>query len=220
MRTIAVLPVKGFASAKQRLTAGLSREQRRALAEAMFRDVLIAVGQSAELDGVIVVTADRRARAMATEHDVAVVADAEQGHSAAALVGIAAALDAKADRAVLVPGDCPALDPKELDDLLSRPVIPPSVLIVPDRHRTGTNALVLTPPDTLAPSFGPGSCERHAARARAAGGTPEGVDVPSLATDVDTPEDLDALEALLASTGAPAATTRPLIEGLTVETKC
>jgi 2-phospho-L-lactate guanylyltransferase (CobY/MobA/RfbA family) len=46
------------------------------------------------------------------------------------------------------------------------------------------------------------------------------VDVPSLATDVDTPEDLDALEALLASTGAPAATTRPLIGSLTVESKC
>jgi 2-phospho-L-lactate/phosphoenolpyruvate guanylyltransferase len=220
VRTIAVLPVKGFASAKQRLTAGLSRQQRRALAEAMFRDVLTAVGQSTGLDAVIVVTADRRAGAIAAEHDVAVVAHLEQGHSAAALVGIAAALEAGAERTVLVPGDCPALDPRELDRLLSRPVVPPSVLIVPDRHGTGTNALVLTPPGALAPSFGPGSCNRHAAHARAAGISSEVVDVPSLATDVDTPEDLDALEALLASTGAPAATTRPLISSLAVESKC
>jgi 2-phospho-L-lactate guanylyltransferase len=220
VRTIAVLPVKGFASAKQRLTAGLSPEQRRALAEAMFRDVLMAVRLSTELDGVVVVTAERRARAIATHHDVAVVADTEQGHSAAALVGIAFALEAKAERAVLVPGDCPALDPRELDRLLSRAVVPPSVLIVPDRHGTGTNALVLTPPDALPPSFGPGSCERHAAHARAAGVSPEVVAVPSLATDVDTPEDLDALEALLASTGAAAATTRPLIGSFTVESKC
>jgi 2-phospho-L-lactate guanylyltransferase len=220
VRTIAVLPVRSFASAKQRLAAGLSPELRRALAEAMFRDVLTAVGQSTELDGVIVVTADRRARSIATEHAVAVVADTEQGHSAAALVGIAAAIQVGAERAVLVPGDCPALDARELDRLLSRAVVPPSVLIVPDRHGTGTNALVLTPLDALPPSFGPGSCARHVVQARAAGVNPEVVDVPSLATDVDTPEDLDALEALLASTGAPAATTRPLIGSLTVESKC
>src|SRR5207302_7322924 len=67
-----------------------------------------------------------------------------------------------------------------------------SMLIVPDRHGTGTNALLLTPPDALAPSFGPGSCERHARQARAAGVAAEVVEVPSLATDIDTPEDLEA----------------------------
>ena len=220
MRTIAVLPVKGFASAKRRLTAGLSPAHRRALAEAMFRDVLVALTQSTELDGVVVVTAGRRARAIATEHGVTVVADAERGHSAAGQLGIAAAVQSGAERALLVPGDCPALDAREVDRLLSRPVVPPSVLIVPDRHGTGTNALVLTPPDALAPSFGPGSCERHAAHARAAGVSPEVVEVPSLATDIDTPEDLDALEALLASTDAAAAMTRRLISSLTLESKC
>ena len=60
------------------------------------------------------------------------------------------------ERVLLVPGDCPLLDPAELDELLARPPEPPSALIVPDRHGTGTNALLLTPPDALTPSFGPG----------------------------------------------------------------
>ncbi len=221
MRTIAVLPVKSFASAKQRLTAGLSPDHREALAEAMFRDVLAALANSARLDATVVVTAESRARAIAGEGGVPVLADAEQGHNAAARVGIAAALRAGAERALLVPGDCPALDPSELDALLSRCADRPSALIVPDRHGTGTNALLLAPPDALVPSFGPGSCERHMELAQAAGLAAEVVDVRSLATDVDTPEDLDALEALLRSTGgATAATTRRLIISLALESKC
>jgi 2-phospho-L-lactate/phosphoenolpyruvate guanylyltransferase len=220
VRTIAVLPVKGFASAKQRLTAGLTPRQRQALAEAMFRDVLAALARSTRLDTVYVVTAGSRARAIARERGVRVLADAEQGHNAAALVGIAAALEAGADRVLLVPGDCPALDPGEIDDLLSRPAGATSVLIVPDRHGTGTNALLLAPPDALPPSFGPGSCERHATLARDAGVRAEVVEVPSLSTDIDTPEDLDALEALLGSAETAAVATRRLLGSLTLESKC
>ena len=70
-----------------------------------------------------------------------------------------------ADRALLVPGDCPALDPGEVSALLAHTA---PVVIVPDRHGTGTNALLLAPPDAIAPSFGPGSFARHAALAGAA----------------------------------------------------
>src|SRR5918992_1319244 len=72
------------------------------------------------------------------------------------------------ERALLVPGDCPALDPDELDALL-RGFGGADVVIVPDRHGSGTNALLLTPPTVIAPAFGPGSFARHAARAAGAG---------------------------------------------------
>lgn len=219
MRTIAVLPVKSFAGAKQRLTSGLLPDQRQALAEAMFRDVLAALANSTRLDAVFVITAGSRGQAIAAERGVPVIVDAELGHNAAALIGIDAALRAGADRALLVPGDCPALDPREIDDLLLRPAEATSVLIVPDRHGTGTNALLLTPPDALAPSFGPGSCERHARQAQAAGVSAEVVVVPSLATDVDTPEDLDALESLHGSANSAPAT-RHLLISLMTKSKC
>jgi 2-phospho-L-lactate/phosphoenolpyruvate guanylyltransferase len=61
--------------------------------------------------------------------------------------------------------------------------------------------LLMTPPDALFPSFGPGSCRRHLANAQAAGIHAEVVKVPSLALDIDTPDDLDVLAA--ASDRAP-----------------
>ena len=195
MRTLTILPVKSFGRAKQRLQGGLDPELRELLAEAMFRDVLDALKATEEVDAVVVVTAGEIASAIAREHAVRVLNDREQGHNAAATIGIEAALEDGYERALLVPGDCPALDPEELDVLLARPVAPPSALIVPDRHGTGTNALLLTPPGALAPSFGPGSRERHAELAHAAGTHAEVVEVPSLALDVDTPEDLAALVA-------------------------
>lgn len=221
MRTVAILPVKGFANAKQRLTSGLSPEQRETLAEAMFSDVLAALERSGAIDEVLVVTRGARARDIAATHNLHAIADDESGHNAAALRGIRTALERGADRALLVPGDCPALDPAELDELLARPTRAPSVLIVPDRHRTGTNALVLRPPGALTPSFGPGSCERHVREATAAGVNPEVVDVASLATDVDTPEDLEALEASLGPANRRlAAATRRVISGLLLSSRC
>jgi 2-phospho-L-lactate guanylyltransferase len=206
MRTIAVLPVKSFPAAKQRLSDGLDPSRREALAEAMFTDVLEAL-RVAKLDGILVVTAFPSARRIAAARDVTVVEDQETGHNAAAAVGVQAATRAGAERVLLVPGDCPALDPAEIDELLARPMTPPSALIVPDRHGTGTNALLIAPPDALSPSFGPGSCQRHLELARDRGTNAEAVELPSLALDIDTPEDLDAL----ASSPDRAVRTRQLL---------
>jgi 2-phospho-L-lactate guanylyltransferase len=206
MRTIAVLPVKSFPAAKQRLSGGLDPPRRAALAEAMFTDVLEALGR-ARLDGILVVTAFPGARRIACERDVTVVEDQEAGHNAAAALGVQVAKQSGAERILLVPGDCPALDPAEIDQLLARPATPPCALIVPDRHGTGTNALLIAPPDALSPSFGPGSCQRHLELARERGTDAELVELPSLALDIDTPDDLDALS----SSGDLAVRTRQLV---------
>ena len=84
-------------------------------------------------------------------------------------------------------------------------------MIVPDRHGTGTNGLLLAPPDAIAPSFGPGSCERHRALARAAGVACRVERVPSLLLDIDTGADLDVLRARLAGHPARAARTRAVL---------
>lgn len=195
MRTLAILPVKTFAQAKQRLRAGLPEPTREALVEAMLADVLGGLTRSS-VDGILVITASAAARQLAYDHGARVLPDEEAGHNTAAGLGIAVARAEKLDRALLVPGDCPALDPVELDELLSRPAPPPSVLVVPDRHGAGTNGLLLNPPDAIPPSFGPGSCQRHLALAAARRVAAERIEVPSLGLDIDTPEDLKALAAL------------------------
>jgi 2-phospho-L-lactate guanylyltransferase len=84
-------------------------------------------------------------------------------------------------------------------------------VIVPDRHGDGTNALLLTPPDALTPSFGEASRQRHFDLAVAQGSVPEVIEVPSLALDIDTPEDLEVLQAALAANRGGAAHTRGML---------
>jgi 2-phospho-L-lactate/phosphoenolpyruvate guanylyltransferase len=192
--TVAVLPIKRFGRAKQRLAAGLENASREVLAEAMLRDVLGALVNVRALYAVVVVTAEPRAVALARAHDALVVEDpSEEGQSAAAALGAARAAEVGAERVLMVPGDCPALDAGEVQALIAAQDEPPAVTIVPDRHGTGTNALLLSPPDAIEPAFGAGSFERHVAAAEASAARVRVEEVPSLALDVDTPEDLEAL---------------------------
>lgn len=214
MPTLAILPIKSFAGAKQRLQEELTPGPRRALAEAMFSDVLVALRRARSVEDILVVTADHAAQQIAGGHGAQVLDQVEEGHNQAAAAGIRAALEAGADRVLLVPGDCPLLDPVQLDQLVARPAAPRSALIVPDRHGTGTNALLLTPPDSLVPAFGPGSCQRHLTGAQSAGSAGEIVEVPSLALDIDTPEDLEALRVTLATLHGGAAQTRGMLSQL------
>jgi 2-phospho-L-lactate/phosphoenolpyruvate guanylyltransferase len=212
MSTIAILPVKSFGAAKQRLAGALGAGSRQALAQAMFSDVLASLRRVPGLDAVAVVTADRVAESAALGERVHVLRDAEQaGQSHAALIGIRYALDVGFGRVLLVPGDTPLLDPAEVADLLERS---PAVAIVPDRHGRGTNALLLSPPDVFEPSFGPESLARHTSAAKAASIAYSVERVPTLALDVDTPEDLSALAAALEGRRGQAPSTRGALRQL------
>lgn len=203
----AILPVKRFDAAKQRLAVGIDAERRRELAAAMVADVLEAIGAARTVARTIVVSGDPLAQELAAAAGAEVVPDpTDAGHVEAALAGIARAEVEGEECVVLLPGDCPLLDPRELDRLLTG-VPAPYVGIVPDRHGTGTNALVLSPPGAIAPAFGEGSCERHVAAARAAG-IPFGIEeLPSLGLDLDTPADVIALTRALEAGGAGAKRT-------------
>jgi 2-phospho-L-lactate guanylyltransferase len=214
VRTAAILPVKRFAEAKQRLGGAVAAPLRRELAAAMVGDVLAALAQAREIELTIVVTSEPAARAPAQAHGAMVMGDsAEAGQSAAVLLGVERALADGFQRVLCVPGDCPSLDPAEVDELLRGHGAAPGVVVVPDRHGTGTNGLLLTPPGAIEPGFGPDSCERHAARARAAGIACEIARVPSLLLDVDTGSDLAALRKRLAGERAAAAGTREVLAG-------
>jgi 2-phospho-L-lactate guanylyltransferase len=214
MRTCAVLPVKRFDDAKQRLDKTLNAGTRRVLAEAMVSDVLTALRRAERVDKVLVVTGEHGAEALARAYDAEAIPDDDRGHSHAARSGVDWALERDYDRALLVPGDCPALDPREVDALVASGMSAPDVVIVPDRHGTGTNALLLAPPDAIAPSFGPGSRARHEESAQATGARWRIAEPRSLVLDVDTGEDLDVLRAALDARTGGAAHTRGLLARL------
>jgi 2-phospho-L-lactate guanylyltransferase len=193
LKATAILPVKRFGAAKQRLAPGMGATHRAELAAAMLADVLEAIGETRSVERTVVVSSEQRAVELARAAGAELVADPDAGgHSGAALAGIARAMELGAERTVLLPIDCPLLEPRELERLLTG--MPERYVgVVPDRHGSGTNALALAPPDAIEPAFGEGSCARHVALARTAG-VPYGVEeLPSLALDLDTPADVVAL---------------------------
>lgn len=213
MRTAAILPVKRFARAKRRLGERVADPLRRDLAEAMVSDVLATLTSSPLLDMTIVVTNEPSIAASAAETGATLLDDADDdGQSAAVSLGVASAIEAGMERVLCVPGDCPALDPADLVLLLGGHDRPkPEVVIVPDRHGTGTNGLLLCPPAIISPSFGPGSCERHRTLAAAAGVRCLVQRPSSLLLDIDTGEDLDVLRARLSGETVRAPRTRAVL---------
>jgi 2-phospho-L-lactate guanylyltransferase len=214
MRTIAILPVKSFGAAKQRLAEMLGAGSRQALAQAMLIDVLGGLAHVDAIEATLVVTSDRLAESLALARGMQVLRDpVEAGQSAAALTGVRHAMAEGFERALLVPGDTPLLDADEVRELLER-APQQGVTIVPDRHGSGTNALLLSPPDAIAPSFGPDSFQRHLAAAQSSGLTHSVERLPSLALDIDTRGDLSELASLLAGRRGSAAMTRGALRQL------
>ncbi len=216
MRTAAILPVKRFPLAKQRLGESVAESLRADLARAMVGDVLSSLRECPAIDTTIVVTCEPSVTAAARYIDAIVVEDtAEEGQSAAASLGLALALREGFELAVCVPGDCPTLDPDELLELLvadtPRESVDPEVVIVPDRHGKGTNGLLLSPPDALSPSFGPDSRARHERLATESGVKWRIAQPASLLLDIDTGEDLVALRERLAGEHVRAPRTRAVL---------
>ena len=195
MRTLAIVPIKSLAQAKTRLAKSLASGTRRSLVQAMFSDVLGSLRRTERVDRIAVVTNDVLAESLSRGFGIEVLADErEDGQSAATEVAIGHAIDQGYERVLLVPGDTPLIDPIEVDELLMRCERDEiGVAVVPDRHGTGTNALVIAPPGSFHPAFGPDSLERHLAQARDEGLVHRVEHVPTLGLDVDTPSDLAAL---------------------------
>lgn len=212
MRTAAILPVKDFGAAKQRLGSLLGSGSRQALAQAMFQDVLASLRKTDGIEQIVVVASEPSVEFAADEQIVLLEDEVRDGQSPAAAQGIRWAVASGFERVLLVPGDTPLLSSAELDALLAN--APEEVVIVPDRHGTGTNGLLLRPPTAIEPSFGPGSLERHVAAARAAGVAHRVERMPSLMFDVDTSDDLAVVAESIEASHAIAPRTRGALRQL------
>ena len=188
----AVVPVKRLGYALGRLARTLDRPERRVLQSAMLGDVLAALAGSTRLGEIVVVTSDARARAVAESVGARTVPDHDppQGINAAVTLGIQA-LDARS--ALVVVSDLPLITAADIDHLVGAAPDGDAVVLARSEDGTGTNAMLITPPDALVPRLGPDSLVHHLAQASAVGVTAEVVYHPGIALDVDTPDDLAEL---------------------------
>jgi 2-phospho-L-lactate guanylyltransferase len=192
--TGAAVPVKDLTGVKQRLVDTLTPAERAALAGAMLRDVLRALG-AAGLDVIWVVTHDPEVGEIARTHGGEVLAEpTNRGHTAAVALAQAHAERLGAATFVTVPGDVPCVAAAEVRELVvaarSRW---PAAVFAPSRSGLGTNGVALSPPGAMPLRFGEPSFEDHLAAARSRRLTPRVLSLPGLGLDIDAPGDLALL---------------------------
>jgi 2-phospho-L-lactate guanylyltransferase len=196
----AVIPVKSFASAKQRLSPFLNSPERAHLARLMFEDVLAAIGLARQLRGCLVVTHDVRAALIARKAGVQVV-DAYGDFGFSAAVSCAAATLSRESGMMVVPTDIPHLSPALLD-LIAALTPSPGLTLVPATSDGGTNLLAMRPCTLLPPMFGRDSFVRHQRAAAACGIAPVIWPSSEAGRDLDRPADLAAFLTLKSATRA------------------
>jgi 2-phospho-L-lactate guanylyltransferase len=190
---VVAVPVKDLENAKQRLVPVLAPAERRALAAAMLRDVLRALG-GARIDEVWIVTRHPEVETIAAAYGCRVLREEmNRGHTAAARLAQATAVAAGATVFATVPGDVPAATAAEVDRLVAAVAAAPAAAFTPSRSRAGTNGAALAPPGVLPLRFGEPSFTDHLAATRRAGLVPRVVPLPGLELDIDDADDLRTL---------------------------
>jgi 2-phospho-L-lactate/phosphoenolpyruvate guanylyltransferase len=191
----ALVPLKARAAGKQRLAAVLSNTARLELIERMFDHVLAALRGATAVEHIAVVTPDREA----VPEDLLALPDCGpdmNGALAGALTRLAA-LGVR--RCAVVSADLPSLSAGEVDALVQAGSTG-GIVLAPDRHESGTNALVLDLPATFRLQFGADSLARHLRQAQERDLPSTLVRLPGLALDVDEPADLRELSAFFRRT--------------------
>ncbi len=190
----AIVPVKPLRQGKSRLAGVLSQEERADLNRRLLAHTVDTLRKIPEIEQVLVVSRDQAALALARDHGARTVQENGAPHLNVALARATFLAMNYVTRGILiVPADLPLITPEDVHAMLERAKYPPVVVVAPDRHRQGTNALLVCPVGLIDYEFGPGSFERHCELARQAGARLEICELPSLALDVDLPEDLEII---------------------------
>jgi 2-phospho-L-lactate guanylyltransferase len=194
MATWAIVPVKPLRRGKSRLAPVLSEDERAELNRRMLLHTVDTLKEMPELVDVLVISRDPAALALARDHGARTLQEDGAPHLNVALqraTGVAQTY--KADSVLIVPADLPQVSKTDLAAMLQAGENAPVVVIAPDHHHEGTNALYINPAGLIEYEFGPGSFASHSARAVAAGAELKVMELSSLARDVDVPADLDFL---------------------------
>ena len=188
----AIVPVKPLRRGKSRLAGALSEKERTELNRMLLENTLKTFSDLKEVEEVLVISRDPQALTVARNYGARTVREDGQPELNTALKRATVIAQVYATRGVLVlPADLPLVTRDDILTLIGRAGEPPVVVIAPDRHGNGTNALLISPAGLIEYDFGENSFHRHCQRAKEAGARLEIVDLPTLGLDLDLPEDLE-----------------------------
>ena len=188
----AIVPVKALHESKSRLRDVLTPVERVELSWEMLLNTLRELSELPEIEHTLVVSTDSTVLALAQEQGAEALRDRGSPSLNKALTqATAAASERRAEAVLVLPADLPLLQAADVWTLIEAAQSPPSVVISPDRKRSGTNALLMAPPGAIKYRFGPDSFEHHVRSAEASGARVEIIELPTLSLDLDAPEDLE-----------------------------
>jgi len=189
----AVVPVKDLRGTKSRLAPVLDPGARAGLTLYMMGRVVRAIREAGVAD-VCVVSPDRMVLDEAKRRGATPLVQESRGLNPALEEGRRRAVELGASTLLVLPADLPLLDAEDVLAVLEEAREGPSVTISPDGARSGTNGLLIRPPDVLPFAFGPDSFEAHLGAARGRGLDVRVCERPHLAFDLDTAGDLAHLK--------------------------
>lgn len=188
----AIVPVKPLRRGKSRLSGVLGVEARTALNHYLLSNTLEILASSPEIEYSLVVSRDPEALTIAREYGARTVQEQGSPQLNVALTrATMVALSHSVQGVLIVPADLPLLTAEDIHAVIKRAGEPPVVVITPDRHRRGTNALLISPPGLIHYEYGPDSFQKHCNQARKIGARLEICERGSVALDIDFPEDLE-----------------------------
>jgi len=197
-RIAAIIPVGTLEAAKSRLGGALDAEERQDLAERFLARTLRAALGVDRLSDILVVSPDREVLHRASDLGARTLRQRSSGLNAGLDEARGDVVAGGAGAILVLPIDLPFVTAPSIAEVLA-PIddgaLEPRVVLVTDRHGTGTNVLALRPPGVIAFGFGPGSRLAHREAAGTAGAAYAEVGGP-LTFDIDTPADLVLLESL------------------------
>jgi 2-phospho-L-lactate/phosphoenolpyruvate guanylyltransferase len=172
----------------------LTAKQRHSMYFTLARRIITALRDVPMIRDTVIVTSSAEVEIFAGHLGVRVMHQMrDTGINAACEAAIASSSAVGITNALILPGDLPLVTSESVTELLqSAHLQERGVTIVPDRHHTGTNALVCTPADAIRPRFGPNSFAEHLRTAQEHGLPCRVFGSGELALDIDEPEDLDA----------------------------
>ena len=193
----AIVPVKPLRRGKSRLAGILTEDERTDLNRALLQHTLQTLSELKEVDEVLVVSRDPQVLTIARNYGARTVREDGQPELNTALKRATVIAQVYATRGVLVlPADLPLISREDALALVERATDPPVVVIAPDRHGKGTNALLISPAGLIEYDFGENSFQRHCDLVKKAGARLEVVNLSSLGLDLDSPEDYEIIKNL------------------------
>jgi 2-phospho-L-lactate guanylyltransferase len=200
-RIAAIIPVGTLDGAKTRLGEMLDAEERHDLVDGLLARTVVTALAVDRFDDVLVVSPDREVLQRAAGLGARTLRQPSRGLNRGLAEARADVVAGGADAIVILPIDLPFVNAEAVAAVVealeaastATAAASPTVVLVTDRHGTGTNALALRPPGVIELAFGPGSRQAHRAAAEAAGAIYLELDGP-LSVDLDTADDLVFVE--------------------------